>query len=184
MIYIYRILFVIIFLGGSASCNENPNSPKERKKGKSCTPVTRDSKNATSMVLCPMCKGNGRIRHYYYTNKIIPCPACEGNKQVSIEVVRQLNEAEKMGREWAEKVMGINGEGASSEYSGQMGRTGMEDSRQLIESQIGMLEQQIAMYEQGLANCESITLQSQYRNTITELQYQIRNLRMQLQNME
>lgn len=188
MIYIYRILFANIFFWGSVcmfvSCNENPDRPTDRKREKSYSPVTRNNKNVTSMVLCPMCMGNGKIRHYYYTNKIMICPTCEGNKQVSIEMVKQLNEAERMGREWAEKVMGISGEGTSPEYSGQMGETGMGGSRQLIESQIGMLERQIAMYEQGLANSENITLQSLYRNTITELQYQIRNLKMQLQNME
>lgn len=139
---------------------------------------------AVSMILCPMCMGNGQIQHYY-TNEIMTCPACAGKGVVSDEVIRQLNEAEKIGRELAEKVMGIES-GGSSEYSGLIDGTGMEGggTRQLIESQINMLEQQIAMYEQGLINCESITLQSQYRNTITELQYQIRSLKLQLQNME
>ena len=139
---------------------------------------------AVSMVLCPMCMGNGQIQHYY-TNEIMTCPACAGKGVVSDEGIRQLNEAEKMGRELAEKIMGIES-GGGSESSGLIDGTGMEGggTRQLIESQINMLEQQIAMYEQGLINCESITLQSQYRNTITELQYQIRNLKMQLQGME
>ena len=130
--------------------------------------------NEDIMVICPMCQGYKQIQHYY-TGEIIVCPACEGEGQVSEELLRQLQEADRIGREWADGV--LNGNGGNSYY----GRRTKDD----IQAEIDQCEREISNMQLGLESLdESSTLYIYYSQELISLQYKLRQLQADLQNAE
>lgn len=115
------------------------------------------------LYTCPMCGGERLIRHFY-TGELMTCPACEGEGVVTADVIRQLQEAARMGEELAG--------GASGDNDGYPANASSPD----VEWEIECCRNEIANIEAGLANVESVTLEAYYRNRITELQYRIRQL--------
>ena len=100
------------------------------------------SSEAEQMYVCPMCEGNKQIAHYY-TGEIIDCPACEGSGEVSQETVDQLQEADRIGREWAEGIVNGNDGNYGSGYS-------QSRSVQQIQAEIEQCENEINNLQSAL----------------------------------
>lgn len=121
---------------------------------------------------CPMCMSNGKINHYY-TGELMECPVCEGDKYVSEEVVRKLQEGERIGRELANEWMGISPE---TPNGGNGGGSGYVPDVSDIDAEIAELQREIDNIQSAIVSVESETLNGYYSNYIIQLQGRIRQL--------
>lgn len=112
------------------------------------------------MVTCPICMGNGEG---VFFDSYQTCPVCNGDKIIP---QRWIDEA--------------NHQLASIDTYDDVNGEPSDDQRQYIENEISRLEQVIQMAESGMENCSSDILILQYKNQITEAEFEIRRLRVLL----
>lgn len=132
-----------------------------------------ESSDEEQLYICPMCEGNKQIAHYY-TGEIITCPACEGNGVVTQSTIEQLQEADRIGREWAEGF--INGE------SGGYGQSRSADQ---IQAEIEQCETEINNLQSALESIDSgSTLYAYYSQELVALRTRLSQLQRELRYAE
>lgn len=181
---IYSISFMAILFyscGGGTSSNNNIHertSSEENAEymGSDDMQYEEDAEMSQQMYRCPMCQGNYKIQHYY-TGELIECPACKGAGKVSAETIQQLQDAARIGEDFANGV--ING-GGNEPVSDDLGG----HSRDAIEMEIEQCELEKASIEEQLEYVESVTNRSYLSSQLTELNCRIRQLQRELQNAD
>lgn len=108
------------------------------------------------MVTCPICFGNGE-GEFFGSYQI--CPVCKGDKVIPQKWIDEANQ-----------------QLASRDVNNNLEEEASDMQRQYIESEISRLESVIQMAETALENCTSEILIIQYKNQITEAEYEIRRL--------
>lgn len=158
-----RFILSTIVLYLLASCN-NGNEYKSiesdesnRSKSGQESGIVHSSSDDNWMVTCPICMGNGE-GVCFDTYQI--CPVCKGDKVIP--------------QKWIDEA---NHQSASADMYDDVEVEPSDDQRQYIENEISRLEQVIQMAESGMENCSSDILILQYKNQITEAEYEIRRLR-------
>lgn len=157
-------LFLIIIICLLASCN---NSGEYRSVDSDDNHFQENNQSIGTeeatiaeidiMVTCPICMGNGEGVFFdtYQT-----CPVCNGDKIIPQRWIDEAN---------LQSVSTTKDEDSNSDA--------YDSQRQYIENEISRLEQVIQMAESGMENCSSDILILQYKNQITEAEYEIRRLK-------
>lgn len=178
---IYSVFFMSILLGACGGGASSSNKIYEEISSENDVEYTNNDdmkytgeiEMSQQLHLCPMCQGNRQIQHYY-TGELMDCPACRGAGKVSVETIRQLQNAAQSGEELANEVINGGGNEAMSDEGGVR-------SRDAIEMEIEQCERDKASIEEQLEYVESVTNRSYLSSQLTELNCRIRQLQRELQ---
>lgn len=163
----YCFCLGVLFLMSCGACSQrqtDSQSDGSREIGSYESEFTESGEVPENLYGCPMCGTSGQIRHYF-TGEVMLCPACKGSGTVSEEILRELQEAERIGVELA----GGNTQSADddSNYSGN------------LQNEIEQCEREIENLERLLSQLEEGSVLYMYNSQeLINLQYKLKQLQM------
>ncbi len=158
LIYVFMALLLVVSCnGGSNYKSAESNDSLTQEDFPNIEPGQTSDAEDNLMVTCPICMGNGE-GVFFDTYQI--CPVCKGDKIIP--------------QKWIDEA---NRQSSSIESFDGSNEEASDGQKQYIESEISRLESVIQMAESGMENCSSDILILQYKNQITEAQYEIRRLK-------